>query len=269
MATSAAIRQHLVDALGQDLIGPDWSDTARRHEHLPQPPSVWCTTGFLVPHVFEQEAGRTTEDEQLSFADLAGEEPSNGASNRLEKQEKDDDANDALDQASTRRSWFPSSLGLSFILEKGSSLEATVTWGITALLPMEPRTRSGAARSSGKPSRSRSIALIPARTSPLKASRKACVCVGSPGQLSASSATPPTSSPSRCSCSTNASHPRPIRSAIAIRSRHSRLRFRCAARGVFRHVAMPCSRPPRIPMSAWRPCSTGVTIASRVDTTSP
>jgi hypothetical protein len=83
----------------------------------------------LVPHVFEQEAGRTTEDEQLSFADLAGEEPSNGASNRLEKQEKDDDANDALDQANTRRSWFPSSLGLSFILEKGSTLEATVTWG--------------------------------------------------------------------------------------------------------------------------------------------
>ena len=107
MATSAEIRQHLVDALGLDLIGPDWDDTARRHEHLPQPPSVWYTTGFLVPHVFEQEAGRTTENEQLSFADLAGEEPSNGASNRLEKQEKDDDANDALDQANTRRSWFP------------------------------------------------------------------------------------------------------------------------------------------------------------------
>jgi hypothetical protein len=76
-----------------------------------------------------RKAGRTTEDEQLSFADLAGEEPSNGASNRLEKQEKDDDANDALDQANTRRSWFPSSLGLSFILEKGATLEATVTWG--------------------------------------------------------------------------------------------------------------------------------------------
>jgi hypothetical protein len=129
MATSAEIRQHLVDALGLDLIGPSWDDVARRHEHLPQPPSVWYTTGFLVPHVFEQEAGRTTEDEQLSFADLAGEEPSNGASNRLEKQEKDDDANDALDQANTRRSWFPSSLGLSFILEKGSTLEAAVTWG--------------------------------------------------------------------------------------------------------------------------------------------
>ena len=94
MATSAAIRQHLVDALGLDLIGPSWHNVARRHEQLSQPPSVWYTTGFLVPHVFEQEDGRTTEDEQLSFADLAGEEPSNEASHRLEKQEKDDDAND-------------------------------------------------------------------------------------------------------------------------------------------------------------------------------
>ena len=121
MDTSAAICQHLVDALGLDLIGPSWHNVARRHEQLSQPPSVWYTTGFLVPHVFEQEAGRTTEDEQLSFADLAGEEPSNEASHRLEKQEKDDDANDALDQANTRRSWFPSSLGLSFIPEKGST----------------------------------------------------------------------------------------------------------------------------------------------------
>ena len=59
MATSAAIRQHLVDALGLDLIGPSWHNVARRHEQLSQPPSVWYTTGFLVPHVFEQEAGRT------------------------------------------------------------------------------------------------------------------------------------------------------------------------------------------------------------------
>ena len=116
MATSADIRSQLVAALHSDLIGPGWDDVARRHEQLPQPPSVWFTTGFLVPHVFQQEAGRTTTDEQLSFSDLAGEEPSSDATHRLEKQEKDDDANDALDQANTRRSWFTSSCGLSFIL---------------------------------------------------------------------------------------------------------------------------------------------------------
>ena len=129
MATSAEIRQQLVAALRSDLIGPSWDDTARRHEQLSQPPSVWYTTGFLVPHVFQQEAERQTADQQLSFADLAGEDPSNDAANRLEKKERDEDASDSLDQANTRRTWFPSSLGMSFILERGSSLEASVTWG--------------------------------------------------------------------------------------------------------------------------------------------
>jgi hypothetical protein len=75
------------------------------------PPSVWCTTGFLVPHVFQQEAERQMPDQQLSFADLAGEDDSNDAANRLEKKERDDDANDSLDQGNKRRTWLPSSLG--------------------------------------------------------------------------------------------------------------------------------------------------------------
>ena len=58
MATSAEIRQQLVAALRSDLIGPGWDDLARSHERLSQPPSVWYTTGFLVPHVFQQEAER-------------------------------------------------------------------------------------------------------------------------------------------------------------------------------------------------------------------
>ncbi len=130
MTSSAQIRNQLVDALRSDLIGPSWDDISRRHEKLSQPPSVWYTTGFLVPHVFQQEAERKTEDEYgQNFADFGGEEPSNDAYNRLEKKESDEDANDSLDHANTRRSWFPSSLGLSFILEKGSEIEATVTWG--------------------------------------------------------------------------------------------------------------------------------------------
>lgn len=129
MATSAQIRQQLVTTLRSDLIGPGWDDHARCHEQLPQPPSVWYTTGFLVPHVFQQEADRPSKDGQLSFLDLAGEDPSNDAANRLEKKEGDEDANDSLDQGSTRRSWFPSSLGLSFILEQGSTLAVTACWG--------------------------------------------------------------------------------------------------------------------------------------------
>jgi len=99
MATSAEIRRQLVDALRSDLIGPSWDDRARRHERLSQPPSVWYTTGFLLPHRFQQEAERQTPDYQLTFADLAREDDSNDAANRLEKREREDDANDSLDQA--------------------------------------------------------------------------------------------------------------------------------------------------------------------------
>lgn len=126
--TCSCVRRDLVCALHSDLIGPDTENKPRQHECLRQPPSVWYTTGFLVPHVFQQEAGRSS-DEQQSFSDLAGEEPSNKASLRLEQQEKEDGANDALDQANTHRSCFPSSLGLRFILEKGATLEASITWG--------------------------------------------------------------------------------------------------------------------------------------------
>jgi len=129
MASSAEIRQQLVTALRRDLIGPERHERERSEERLAQPPSVWYTTGFLVPHLFQQEADRPAQPDAASFADLAGEEPSLEAAHRLEKSESDDDASDSLDQASVRRSWFPSSLGLSFILEQGSELEVTASWG--------------------------------------------------------------------------------------------------------------------------------------------
>ena len=49
MTTSAEIRQHLVDALRIDLIGPSWDDVARRHEQINQPQSVRYTTLVLLP----------------------------------------------------------------------------------------------------------------------------------------------------------------------------------------------------------------------------
>ena len=131
MATSAQIRQQLVDALHSDLIGPSLADDVRHCEKLPQPPSVWYTTGFLVPHVLQQDAGRPPgEGEQkILFSDLAGEATSNDAAKRLERDESSEDASNSQDQDDSSPSWFPSSLGLSFILERGSTLEATVSWG--------------------------------------------------------------------------------------------------------------------------------------------
>ena len=129
MATSAQIRQQLVDALALDLIGPGWDDMARRHEKLPQPPSIWYTTGFLVPNTFQEEAGRPPEGNAPSYADQAGEDPSNDASIRQEQREGDDDATGSQEESSSKRNWFPSSAGLSLIVEQGSQIEVTVTWG--------------------------------------------------------------------------------------------------------------------------------------------
>ena len=103
MATSAQIRQQLVDALQLDLIGPGWDDMARRHEKLPQPPSIWYTTGVLVPNTFQEEAGRPPEGNVPSYADQAGEDPSNDASIRQEQRESDDDATGSQEESSSKR----------------------------------------------------------------------------------------------------------------------------------------------------------------------
>jgi hypothetical protein len=129
MASSAQIRQQLVEALQLDLIGPGWDDMARRHERLPQPPSIWYTTGFLVPNSFQEEAGKPPEGDAPSNADQGGEDPSNDASIRQEAGEADDEASTSQEESSSKRNWFPSSAGLSLIVEQGSQIDVTVTWG--------------------------------------------------------------------------------------------------------------------------------------------
>jgi len=57
-----------------------------------------------------------------------------------------------------------------------------------------------------------------------------------------------------------------IRHRDPVTAFQAELSLRCE-RG-FRHAAMPCSRPPRIPTNAWRPSNTGGTTASRAATTS-
>ena len=48
---SATVRDHLIDALQLDLIGPELEtdDGPHAYETLPQAPSRWYLTGFLVP----------------------------------------------------------------------------------------------------------------------------------------------------------------------------------------------------------------------------
>ena len=46
--SSESVRRELVEALRLDLVGPD-NDHAFARELLPEPPSRWYLTGFLVP----------------------------------------------------------------------------------------------------------------------------------------------------------------------------------------------------------------------------
>ena len=63
--TSVDIRSKLVQALGLDLIGPD-RDSELLAEVLPQAPSRWYLTGFLVPvDTDEQDNGDEASSESM------------------------------------------------------------------------------------------------------------------------------------------------------------------------------------------------------------
>jgi hypothetical protein len=121
--TSADVREKLVEALGLDLIGPD-KDGPHRDEVLPQPPSRWYLTGFLVPQNAPEP--QRTDDNGAEGID---QETGTGAG--------DDES--MPEPAPARRAFFPSSLGLSFLVPKeAKQLHVTTRWGdYFCLTPLE------------------------------------------------------------------------------------------------------------------------------------
>jgi hypothetical protein len=114
MSTSSAIRTELVEALKLDLVGPD-NDHAFAHELLPDAPSRWYLSGFLVPTEApaDQKTDETSTEEIDSGGDTGG---------------TDDDTEP--DRAAARKSILPSSMGLSVLVAPGvETLNATVAWG--------------------------------------------------------------------------------------------------------------------------------------------
>lgn len=108
------VRSTLVDALQLDLIGPDGSLGAPK-EVLPQTPSRWYLTGFLVPLDAdeEQRSDPTSNDELDQAAEPAG---------------LDDD--ETPEKPAARRSYLPSSMGISVLLPAGTDqLDVTVAYG--------------------------------------------------------------------------------------------------------------------------------------------
>ncbi|MBI3269059.1 MAG: helicase [Planctomycetes bacterium] len=114
VGSSVQIRDTLVDALRLDLVGPAPGSHHAR-EVLPQPPSRWYLTGFLVPYAAaEAEKQDPAADEGMELA---------------ESGESGDD-NDAPEPAAARRAFFPSSIGVSLLVpDAAKQIEVEVHWG--------------------------------------------------------------------------------------------------------------------------------------------
>ena len=112
---SASVRDHLVNALRLDLIGPGPDDTALLQERLPQAPSRWYLTGFLVPSNAPQSQKARDAEEELD----EGRESAQGGGDDKEPE-----------RGSGKRVYLPSSMGLSVLVDPSvTKLQIAVTWG--------------------------------------------------------------------------------------------------------------------------------------------
>jgi hypothetical protein len=109
------VRSRLVEALRLDLVGPD-NGTDLEAEVLPQAPSRWYLTGFLVPlEAAEEQRSDETAQDELDFG--------TGSADAT-----DDDT--TPEPPAARRAFFPSSIGLSLLVsETTRQLTVQVKWG--------------------------------------------------------------------------------------------------------------------------------------------
>lgn len=114
VSTSFEARNRLVETLQLDLVGPD-NRHAFAAEVLPESPSRWYLTGYLVP-VDAPEDQRFDEQSQEEIDSPA-------------EAESGDD-NEPTDRTAARRSYLPSSMGLTFLVPSASDeLVVDVEWG--------------------------------------------------------------------------------------------------------------------------------------------
>src|ERR1051325_11573793 len=111
--TSVDVRAKLLESLELDLVGPR-GGLGDSMEILPQSPSRWYLTGFLVP-IDATAAQKVDEDatEEVEAAESGG---------------VDDD--ETPERGSARNRVFPSSMGLSVLIPaEAKELQAVVSWG--------------------------------------------------------------------------------------------------------------------------------------------
>jgi hypothetical protein len=113
--SSADVREHLIDALELDLVGPRTLKSAHATEQLDERPTSWYLTGFLVP--FEADAADRAGDDIGDELDVQG-------------RRKGGDDEQKPDEPSVRQAFFPSSIGLSVLVPgKTATIEVEVNWG--------------------------------------------------------------------------------------------------------------------------------------------
>lgn len=112
--TEADVREHLVEALQADLIGPFLPDQSgsTEQEILPLAPSRWYLTGFLAP-----QGGRAPDVDDRDSED-------GGLAAGDDSQQPEDAGNEEPEPK--RKMLFPASLGLSVFLPPGQGDRITV-----------------------------------------------------------------------------------------------------------------------------------------------
>ena len=123
MPDSISVRSYLTNALRLDLIGPRPQDAELQNERLPQAPSRWYLTGFLVPTNAPDE--QRAQDNEEEFDEPV--EPFHGS-----------DDSSTPDRGSGKQNFLPSSMGLSIIVDDETTrLDVEVSWGDYAPEPNE------------------------------------------------------------------------------------------------------------------------------------
>ena len=123
-ANSLEVRKRLVEALKLDLVGP-WTGHALAEERLPGwvRPSKWYLTGFLIPAGTppERSADADEDDDISEIPEMAG----------LAEESNED-------RKAAKKGFFPSSMGLSFLVPKDAlALTVIVRWGDYALAEIQ------------------------------------------------------------------------------------------------------------------------------------
>jgi hypothetical protein len=116
VSSSLEVRARLVDALRLGLVGP-FAGHAFADERLPgrERPSNWYLTGFLIPS--GTSPAKSADDDEDDDFELVSE--SAGPAEESNEERK-----------AAKKGFFPSSLGLSFLLPRESrTLTVTVRWG--------------------------------------------------------------------------------------------------------------------------------------------